>query len=80
MKPVGGLPDPRGSLSSSMPTEAIAETNKEVQKTAGTMDGGKLGPYKQYSPTLLAEIANYACQHGAATETIKREVHEWVNA
>ena len=32
MKPVGGLPDPRGSLSSSIPTQVIAEANKEVQK------------------------------------------------
>ena len=66
MKPVGGLPDPRGSLSSSIPTHAIAEVNKEVQKAVGTADGGKCGPYRRYSSTLCAEIAKYACQHGAA--------------
>ena len=63
MKPVGGLPDPRGSLSSSIPAQVIAEANKEVQKV---MDGSKRGPYKRYSSTLRAEIAKYACQHGAA--------------
>ena len=69
MKPVGGLPDPRGSLSSSIPTQAIAEANKEVQKAVGTVDGGKRGPYKRYSSTLHAEIAKYACQHDAAATT-----------
>ena len=32
MKPVGGLPDPRGSLSSAIPSQEIAAANKEVQK------------------------------------------------
>ena len=63
MKSVGGLPGPRGALSSSIPTQAIAEANKEVQKTVGTADGGKRGHYKRYSSTVRAEIA---CQHGAA--------------
>ena len=66
MKPVGGLPDPRGSLSSSIPAQVIAEANKEVQKVTGSVDGSKCGPYKRYSSTLHAEIAKYACQHGAA--------------
>ena len=46
MKPVSSLPGPRGLLSS-IPTQAIAEANKEVQKAVGTADGGKRGPYKQ---------------------------------
>ena len=66
MKPVGGLPDPRGSLSSSIPTQAIAEANKEVHKAVGAADKGKHGPYKWYSSTLRAEIAKYTCQHGVA--------------
>ena len=66
MKPVSSLPGPRGLLSSSIPTQAIAEANKEVQKAVGAADGGKRGPYKQYSSTLRVEIAEYACQHGAA--------------
>ena len=66
MKPVGGLPDPRGSLSS-IPSQAIAEANKEVQKATGSAPGGgKRGPYKKYSSALRVEIAKYACQHGAA--------------
>ena len=69
MKPVCGFPGPRGALSLSIPTQAIAEANKEVQKTVGTADGGKRGPYKQYSSTLHAEIAKYACQYGAAATT-----------
>jgi len=60
MKPTGGLPDPRGSLSSSIPTQAITEAKKEVQKTVGTANRGTHGPYKQYSSTLHAEIAKYA--------------------
>ena len=66
MKPVCGFPGPRGALSLSIPTQAIAEANKEVQKTVGTADGGKRGPYKRYSSNLCAKIAKYACQHGAA--------------
>ena len=64
-----GLSYPRGSLSSSMPTQVITEANKEVQQAVGTADGGKRGPYKQYSSTLHAEIAKYACQYGAAATT-----------
>ena len=50
----------------SIPTQAIAEANTEVQKAVGTADRGKHGPYKQYSFTLRAEIAKCACQHDAA--------------
>jgi len=57
MKPIGGLSNPIGSLSSSIPTQAIAEANKEVQKAVGTVDRGKCGPYKWYSSTVHAEIA-----------------------
>jgi len=64
-----GLPYPRGLLSSSTPTQVIAEANKEVQKAVGTADGGKRGPYKRYSSTLHAEIAKYACQYGTAATT-----------
>ena len=48
MKPIDGLPDPRGSLSSCISSQAIAEANKEVQKAkaGGT---GKRGPYTKYS-------------------------------
>ena len=33
MKPVCGLPDPRGMLSTSIPSQAIAQANLEAQKT-----------------------------------------------
>ena len=32
LKPRDGLPDPRGSLSSAMPSQAIAQANREVQE------------------------------------------------
>ena len=64
MKPVGGLSDPRGSLSSSMPTQAIGEANKEVQKAVGTTD--EVNVVLTSGTALRAKIAKYACQHGAA--------------
>ena len=66
LKPVDGLPDPRGSLSSSIPTQAIAEANKEVQKAILSEAGGKRGAYQKYSPTVRSDIGKYACQHGPA--------------
>lgn len=36
LTPIGGLPDPRGSLSSSVPAQAIAEANKAAQKVLTT--------------------------------------------
>ena len=65
LKPRDGLPDPRGSLSSSMPSQAIAQANCEVQEAIQS-DKGKRGPYKKYSPTVRAEIGKYACHHGVA--------------
>ena len=65
LKPVDGLPDPRGSLSSSIPTQAIAEANKEVQKAILSEAGGKRGAYQQYSSTVRSDIGKYACQHGS---------------
>ena len=32
MKPIDGLPDPRGSLSRSISIQVITEVNREVQK------------------------------------------------
>ena len=65
LKPRDGLPDPRGSLSSSMPSQAIAQANREVQEAIQS-DKGKRGPYKKYSPTVRAEIGKYAYHHGVA--------------
>ena len=61
------LPDPRGPLSSTIPAQAIAEANHEVQEA--TSIGSKKterGPYKQYSTSVRAEIGKYASHHGVA--------------
>jgi len=88
MKSVGGLPNPRGSLGSSIPTQTIAEANEEVQKAVGTMDGGKNVVLTSSTALLYVPkfLSIYACQHGAAAitlcysgETVKREHREWVN-
>ena len=60
-----GLPDPKGTLSRSMPSPAIAEANKEVRKATNEQPS-KRGPYKRYSPRLRAEIGQYASHHGVA--------------
>ena len=36
-QPENGLPDPKGSLSCSLPSQAIALVNKEVEKVIGSM-------------------------------------------
>ena len=45
-----GLPDPKGSLSSPIPTRVIAEANWEVKQLLShhSANGGKRGPYKRY--------------------------------
>ena len=60
-----GLPDPRGSLSCSVPSQAIAQANKEVEALRENKKV-KRGQYKQYSATDRAEIGKYACHHGVA--------------
>ncbi len=81
LRPVDGLPDPRGSLSSSIPTQAITEVNKEVQK-AICEARGRRGAYQKYSPTVHSDIGKHACQHGAAaaafyfSRKLKKKVSE----
>ena len=61
--PKDGLPDPKGSLSQSIPSRAIAAANDEVTKaTSGAMN--KRGPYRRYSPEERMEIGRYASDHG----------------
>ena len=43
-----GLPDPKGSLSGTIPSRAIAQANWEVQQILSHENGGKRGPYKKY--------------------------------
>ena len=57
LRPVNGLGDPKGSLSCSIPTQAIAQANREVENAVGSTIGGKYGPYTKYSATQRSEIA-----------------------
>ena len=52
LKPINGLPDPRGSLSANLPSAAIASANREVEKVTGSAK--KRGPYKKYVPNVVA--------------------------
>ena len=63
-KPVDGLPDPKGSLSISLPSGAIASANREVLELSASEVGKKRGPYKKYSPEERFEIGQYASNHG----------------
>ena len=66
LKPRDGLPDPRGSLSSSMPSQAIAQANQEVQEATPKEKGERRGYYKKYNPTVRADIGRYASHYGVA--------------
>jgi len=67
LKPVDSLPDPRGSLSRTVPSREIAEANLLVLSVQqGAAYGRKRGKYNKYSDADRAAIAKYACQHGAA--------------
>ena len=67
MRPVDGLPDPRGQLSLTLPSSSIVEANRLVQEVTKEAAKQKRGPYKTYSPTVRSEIGKYACQHGVAS-------------
>ena len=47
LQPTTGLPDPRGALSSSVPSQAIAEVNRQVQE-ATSCSKKKWGPYDRF--------------------------------
>ena len=66
-KQKNGLPDPRGTLSTSVTYTARAQANQEVQKA--TSSEKQCGLYKKYSAGLRAEISKYASlipNHGVA--------------
>ncbi len=44
-KPKDSLPDPKGSLSSRLPSQAIALAIKEVEKVTNSKKGNKRGQY-----------------------------------
>ena len=52
-----GLPDPRGSLLSAVPRQAIACANQEVQAAVEVRERGKHGAYNRYSPGDRAAIS-----------------------
>ena len=56
------LPNPRGRLSCSVPSAAIASANREVQSLLEK--GKKRGPYQRYTPTERAKIGKFAVQYG----------------
>ena len=45
-----GLPDPRASLASAVPSQAFAEANREAQAARSSKQ--KRGPYHRYSPKV----------------------------
>ena len=63
----GKLPDPNGSLSKEMPSAAIREANKNVEKaTTEAQNSKKRGreKYSRFTPTQAAQVAKYAVEHG----------------
>ena len=65
------LPDPNGPLSKEVPSEAIKEANKSVEratKNIGTSEcgGGKRGrgAYMKFTPVQQAQVAKYAVENG----------------
>ena len=65
-KPKDGLPDSKGALSTSVPSAAIVQANREVQNPMNG-DKQKRGPYKKYSVGLRAEIGKYATTNTAGS-------------
>ena len=65
-KPKDRLPNPTGALSTSVPSTAIAQANREVQNP---ISGGKQkrGPYKKYSAGIRTEIGKYATTNTAGS-------------
>ena len=55
LKPTDGLPDPKGSLSSTMHPQAIAQANEEVREPMKSVLR-KCGPYQVYSVDIRAKL------------------------
>ena len=67
MRPIDGLPDPRGQLSLTLPSSSIVEANRLGQEVTKEAAKQKRAPYKTYSPTVRSEIGKYTCQHGVVS-------------
>ena len=63
LKPANGLPDPKGSLSTTISPDIIAEMNKEVEEATHSVAGGKRGHYQTYTSSERSQIGKYASQH-----------------
>ena len=61
------IPDPRGLLSSSIPSQAITAANREVEEAIRTA-------YGQYSLTVQAKIGSYACHHGVTAPVAASQI------
>ena len=63
-----GLLDPKGSLSSAIPAQAVAQAIQEVQAAAGkdiqVRERRKQGAYNHYSLRDRADKGRYASQNG----------------
>ena len=72
------LPNPRGQLSLSIPSNAIQAANREVTRvqqsgvsTNSSTPSSKRGPYHKYTDKERAEIGKHAYEHGVGSATRK---------
>ena len=59
------LPDPRGPLSKTIPSSAIASANSEIKALTQSEDR-KRGQYAKLTPELRFEVGKRATEHGVA--------------
>ena len=74
LKPLNRFPDPKGSLSATIPTPAIRQANKEVEvvlKENNGEHGRKRKPYKKISNELRAKVGKYAAEQGNTAAVCK---------
>ena len=73
------LPDPHALLASAVPSQAIAEANREAQAARSSKQ--KWGPYHHYSPRVRAQIGKYSAYHGvaAAAHFFSRKLNQRVS-
>ena len=65
--PIDGLPDPKGPLSSEIPSSIITEANWQVREATSKIKQQKRESYQIYSPSVHVNIGSYACQHGVSS-------------
>ena len=59
------LPDPRGPLSKTFPSSAIASATSEIKALTQSEDR-KRGQYAKLTPELRFEVGKQAAEHGVA--------------